>query len=244
MVITYYGLSCFKVQSGDMTLAFDPPSKGSDLKPPRFEANVVLSSHNHPGHNGLHELSAKKPARNASPASNASRSDAGWHSDAGGEGGPFLVSGPGEYEIEGLAIYGIASFHDSEKGKKLGFNTIYTVEFENIKLCHLGDLGESDIDSETLEALGEIDVLFLPVGGKDVLDAEAAVKILNKIEPKAVIPMHYSIPKTSIKGARVEEFLKELGEEKIKPEEKFTFKKKDLPEEGLKIVLLEPSINL
>ena len=220
MVITYYGLSCFKIQSGNMTLAFDPPSKDSDLKPPRFEANVVLSSHNHPGHNGLHELSAKK------------------------EGEPFLVSGPGEYEIEGLSIYGIASYHDAEKGKKLGLNTIYTVEFENIKLCHLGDLGSPELDAETLEALGEIDVLFLPVGGKDVLDAETAVKILNKIEPKVVIPMHYSILKTNIKGDKVEEFLKELGEEKIKPEEKFTFKKKDLPEEGLKIVLLEPTISL
>ncbi len=220
MVITYYGLSCFKVQSGSLTVAFDPPSKEADIKAPRFETDVVLSSHNHPGHNGLSELSAKKPE------------------------GAFFVSGPGEYEIEGLAIYGIPSFHDNEGGKKLGSNTIYTVEMEGIKLCHLGDLGQSELKPDEIEAIDEIDVLFLPVGGGDVLDAEGAVKILNQLEPKIVIPMHFAIPKTNIKGDKIETFFKELGEEKIKPEEKFTFKKKELPEDGMKIVLLEPSISL
>ncbi len=220
MVITYYGLSCFKAQSGNLVIAFDPPSKNSDLKPPRFVADIVLSSHNHPAHNGLGELSAKD------------------------DNGPFLISGPGEYEIKEVQIHGIGSFHDNEHGKKLGANTIYTVEIEGIRLCHLGDLGEEELAAQTIEAIGEVDILFLPVGGKDVIGAETAVKIANQIEPKIAVPMHYSIPKTPIKGEKVEIFLKELGEEKVEPEEKFTFKKKDLPEEGLKVVLLEPSISL
>ncbi len=221
MVISYYGLSCFKVQSGDLTITFDPPSKDSELKPPRFETHLVLSSHNHPRHNGLKELSGK----------NAS-------------GGPFLISGPGEYEIAGLIINGIQSFHDSEEGKKFGLNTIYKIEIEDIKLCHLGDLGESELKPKTLEAIGEIDVLFVPSGGKDVLSPEEAVKVANQLEPKIVVPMHFSLPGTPIKGAKAEEFLKELGEEKIKAEEKFTFKKKDLTTDGMKAVLLKPTISV
>ncbi len=218
MVISYYGLSCFKIQSGDLTLAIDPPSKESDLKPPRFETHVVLSSHNHPAHNGLRELPGKK------------------------EGGPFLISGPGEYEVEGLSVSGIRSFHDSERGKKLGLNTIYKIEIEDTKLCHLGDLGSAEIGPEAIEAIGEVDVLFVPVGGKDVLDPEGAVKIVQELEPKVVIPMHFALAGTPIKGARVEEFLKELGEEKTAAQEKFTFKKKDLPEDGTKVVLLKSMV--
>ena len=216
MVITYYGLSCFKVESGKLAIAFDPPSKDSDLKPPRFAADVVLSSHDHPRHSGLKELS----------------------------GEPFLISGPGEYEAKGLMITGRSSFHDKSKGEKMGLNTIYAVEMENMRLCHLGDLGTSELDSETIESIGEVDILFIPTGGEDVLDSESAVKVVNLLEPKIVIPMHYSIPKTSIKGEKVDDFLKEMGEKGIKSEEKFTTKKKELPEEGTKIIVLEPAISL
>jgi L-ascorbate metabolism protein UlaG (beta-lactamase superfamily) len=220
MVISYYGLSCFKVQSGDLTIAFDPPSKDSDLKPPRFETNAILSSHDHASHNGLKELPGKK------------------------ESGPLLVFGPGEYEGEGLIISGLRSFHDNSGGKQLGLNTVYIVKMEDIKLCHLGDLGEDELKPETIEAIGKVDVLFIPVGGKDVLAPSAAAKIVNKLEPNIVIPMHFAIAGTKIKGAKPEEFLKELDEEKIKPEEKFTFKKKDLIEDGTKIVLLKPVLSL
>src|SRR3989344_559248 len=197
MVITYYGLSCFKVQSGDQTIIFDPPSKDSDLKPPRFETHVALSSHNHPLHNGIKDLPGKK------------------------ESGPFLISGPGEYEIEDLSVTGLNSFHDSSQGKERGRNPIYVVEMENMCRFHLGDSG-----------------------GKDGIDPEKAVKIISEIEPKIAISMQYAISKTPIKGAKIEEFLKEWGEEKISPEDKFTFKKKDLPEDGTKLVVLSPTISI
>src|SRR3989344_3999907 len=93
-------------------------------------------------------------------------------------------------------------------------------------------------------SIGEVDILFIPTGGEDVLDSESAVKVVNLLEPKIVIPMHYSIPKTSIKGEKVDDFLKEMGEKGIKSEEKFTIKKKELPEEGTKIIVLEPAISL
>ena len=115
---------------------------------------------------------------------------------------------------------------------------------EDVRLCHLGDLGIRELDAQTLEAIGETDVLFVPTGGEDVLDPVQAHKIINQLEPKIVIPMHYAIPQTSLKGARVEEFLEELGEENLKGEEKFSFKKKDLEEDRTKIVLLKPAISL
>lgn len=236
MVITYYGLSCFKVQSGDLTIAFDPPSKESDLRPPRFETHIALSSHDHPRHNGLKELSGKKSEKR----SIASSRPAGTVAPANEAGGnPFFILGPGEYEVEGVRVIGLHSWHDAEKGKKMGPNTIYIVNMEGINLCHLGHLGTADIESETLETLGEVDVLFLPIGGKDVLEPEAAAKVVNQLEPKAVIPMHYTEDK-------LKEFLKELGEEIRQPaekaEEKFTFKKKELPEEGTRVILLSPAI--
>ena len=214
MVITYYGLSCFKVESGKLTLAFDPPSKDSDLKPPRFSADVVLSSHNHPRHNGLHELS----------------------------GEPFLISGPGEYETKELLITGSPSFHDKSGGEKKGLNTIYTVEMENMRLCHLGDLGTAELSAEALEAIGEVDILFVPAGGEDVLDPEEAVKVINLIEPKIVIPMHYKIPGLKVALEGVEAFLKEMGASKAEPQEKLLIKKKDIAEhKGGGVVLLKVS---
>jgi len=215
MVITFYGVSCFRVQLGDFTIAFDPPSKTSSLKPPRFEADIIFSSHNHILHNGLEELSGKKTSER-----------------------PFFISGPGEYEVSRVWARGISSFHDNEGGKTRGQNTIYTLEVEDIRLCHLGDLGTAQLEASTLEEIGEVDLLFVPIGGKDVLDPEGAATIAGLIEPKILIPMHYHQAKTAIG-----EFLKELGEEKIVPEAKWTLKKKDLHEEGSRIVLLEPLMN-
>jgi len=217
MVITYYGISCFKLQSGDTVLAIDPFSKESGLTPPRFEAHAVLSSHAHPNHANIDSLSAKK------------------------ETSMFTITGPGEYEFRGIFVRGIPSFHDTREGKEKGQNTIYTIEWEGMRMVHLGDFGESELRSETQEAIGAVDILFVPMGGKDTVDAEHAVKMVNKIEPRVVVPMHYKIPGLKTRWESVEEFLKEIGE-KIKPEEKLTIKKKDLPsaEETRVVVLKTP----
>src|SRR3989344_9091081 len=106
MVITYYGLSCFKVSSGDYTLAFDPPSKKSSLKSPRFQADIVFISHDHDNHSGLDVIGEKEGKA------------------------PLAITGPGEYETRGIPIYGIPSWHDADNGKKHGPNTIYAAEFE------------------------------------------------------------------------------------------------------------------
>ncbi|MBI5787049.1 MAG: MBL fold metallo-hydrolase [Candidatus Niyogibacteria bacterium] len=211
MVITYYGLSCFKISSGEFVLAFDPPSKKSSFKSPRFRAEVVLVSHDHDDHNGYDMISGKENEE------------------------PLKVNGPGEYETKGVFIRGFDSFHDSVSGKKHGRNSIYTVELEDMKLCHFGDFGEKELSAQTLESIGQIDVLFLPVGGGTVIEAENAAKISNQLEPKIIIPMHYE-------KKELNSFLKEMGAEDAKAEEKLTLKKKDLPEDKTSVVVLKPQL--
>lgn len=215
MVITYYGLSCFKIQSGETVLAIDPFSKESGLTPPRFGADAVLISHGHENHNNIDALTSKEK-----------------------EGGVFKIAGPGEYEFKGIIVRGIESFHDSKGGKQKGKNTIYIMEWEGMRLAHLGDYGEETLRSEVQEALGTPDIMFLPVGGVDTIDGEAAAKLINQIEPRIIIPMHYKISGFKAKLDGVEAFMKEMGE-KVEPEEKFTIKKSGLPAaEDSKMVIL------
>ena len=215
MVITYYGLSCFKIQSGDTVLTIDPFSKDSGLTPPRFETHAVLVSHEHENHNNIEALATKN------------------------EDGVFKITGPGEYEFKGILVRGIESFHDNKGGKLKDKNTIYIIEWENMRLVHMGDYGEETLRSEVQEAIGTPDILFLPVGGADTIDGEAAAKLMNQIEPRIIIPMHYKISGLKSKLDGVEVFLKEVGE-KAMPEEKLTIKKNALPQaEESKIVLLK-----
>lgn len=192
-------------------MALDPPSKKSSFKSPRFKADAVLISHNHDDHSGYEMISGKEGAE------------------------PVKIDGPGEYEMRGVDINGIHSWHDSFGGKKLGSNTIYSAEIEDIKICHLGDFGEKELRSETIEAIGPVDILFLPVGGKTMADAETALKAANQLEPKIIIPMHYEKRELAV-------FLKEAGAESSKPEEKLTIKKKEIAEDKARVVVLKPSI--
>lgn len=209
MVITYYGLSCFKIQSGDTTLVFDLPSKKSPVKPPRFHADIVIQSHDHDGHNGGKDSQES-----------------------------FFIDGPGEYEIKGVRIHGLKSFHDSVSGKKYGLNTVYAGRFEKINLCFLGDFGEKDLRPELKEEIGKVDILFVPIGGDTVLDADIARNIINQIEPAIAIPMHY--PQEGKRKDVLKDFLAEFGQKDVKPLEKLLIKKKDINENGTRIVVLSP----
>lgn len=204
MVITYYGISCFKAQSGETVLAFDPPSKESDFKSPRFQVNAVLISSNHKDHNGWENLSSKIEGKDL-----------------------VVLDGPGEYELEGIYIKGI---------KSAGQNTIYSVNFEGITFCHMGNFSEKELRPETKEAIGEIDILFAPIDGSGVLDPQEAAKISSQLEPSIVIPMHYKDNKT------LKKFMDEFGNGSTKPFDKLTIKKKDLVPGKIQVVVLEPAI--
>ena len=214
MTITYYGHSCFKItnQGGHVTIVTDPFDKKIGLKPPHISADIVTVSHFHYDHNNIKAI----------------------------KGEPFIVDGPGEYEIKGIKIKGISSFHDNNKGKEKGLNTIYVIEVDGIKVCHLGDLGQKHLFNSQIEELSQIDVLMIPVGGIYTINGKEAIEIINQIDPKIVIPMHYLLPKLTIKLDPLEKFLKEVGLSSIKPVDKLILKKKDLKENEAKIIVMSP----
>ena len=142
----------------------------------------------------------------------------------------FVIKGPGEYEIQGVIIKGLPS--TSQYGGDKKNNTIYTVNLENMNLCFLGALGDANIPNETKEAIDGVDVLFVPIGGEGVLNASEAYKFAVSLEPSIIIPMNFG--EKSLKA-----FLKEGGDENIKPMEKLTIKKKDLEGKEGEIVVLE-----
>jgi len=215
MIITWLGHSYFKIESRGKIIAIDPYSESSTgFKPPRFKADILLISHQHEEHNNKKAIL----------------------------GEPFILEGPGEIEIGGIFIEGLLSFHDKKRGKARGLNTIYLINSEDINIAFLGDLGESHLKDETLEKINNPDILLIPVGGRYTIDAEEAVFLINQIEPKIVIPMHYSLQGLKIKLDPVEKFVKALGK---KPEilDKLTIRKNQLPE-NTNLIILRPQIRL
>ncbi|OIP79139.1 MAG: lactamase [Candidatus Portnoybacteria bacterium CG09_land_8_20_14_0_10_44_13] len=211
MVINWYGQSCFKIIANALTIVTDPFAKNIGLRPPAFAADIVCVSHQHEDHNNISAI--------------------------GGE--PFVVDGPGEYEIKGISILGVESFHDQKQGQERGLNTIYLIESEEIRLCHLGDFGQEKLSDEQLEALGGVDILFVPVGGKTTIDASTAAALVNQLEPKLVVPMHYKLPDLKVELDSADKFLKELGAPSKELVDKITVKKKLLPE-STEVVMMKP----
>jgi L-ascorbate metabolism protein UlaG (beta-lactamase superfamily) len=217
MQIVWKGQSCFQILTNQgknnfLSIVIDPFDESVGLKPPILEANILLITHPHPDHHNIKIV----------------------------KGDPFLIEGPGEYEIKNIFIEGIHSWHDEKSGKERGENTIYTIEAEDLRICHLGDLGQKELTEEQLEKIGQIDILMIPVGGVYTISAKEAIKIMTQIEPKITIPMHYSIPHLKIKLDPVDKFFKILGIKKVEPIKKLTIKKKDILPEEAKIVILTP----
>jgi len=218
MIINWYGQSCFQIVSNQeknnhVSIVVDPFDENIGLKLPRkLEADILLVTHEHPDHSNIKKVS----------------------------GSPFLITGPGEYEIKGVYIKGLSAYHDDSRGKEKGGTTIYTIESEEIKLCHLGDLGQKELTSEQLEEIGDIDILMVPIGGIYTIDSQKAINIMAQIEPKITLPMHYKIPGLKIKLDGLDKFLKSLGIKSLQPLPKLSIKKKDISAEEAKIVVLEP----
>ncbi len=213
MVITHHGGQCFKVTFGDLTLVFDPISKGGTLPSVRFGADIALVSRQHKDMNGIDEVTY-------------------------GEKEPFAITGPGEYEYKGVTVQGFLtkSEYGLGKGQETAMNTVYAVKLEGMTLVHLGALSEASLPPEAKEGIDEIDVLFIPVGGEGVLDAAQAAKLSTMLEPKLIIPMHWS---GMGKGKALESYLKEEGGESEKTD-KLTLKKKDAVDKDGDIIVITP----
>jgi len=151
----------------------------------------------------------------------------------------FLINGPGEYDVKGVYIQGILgkSLKKEEVSEK---TTIYTIEAEKIKICHLGKLGQKELTPNQIERIGKVDILMIPIGGKETLEASGAVKVMSQIEPKIIIPMYYRIPKLKVKLEGLDKFLKSLRIKSLEPLSKLSIKEKDLSEEEAKVIILKP----
>jgi len=136
-----------------------------------------------------------------------------------------LINEQGEYEVKNIFIKGINVGEESKKERDL----IYLIEAEDVKICHLGAFSAKELSPEQIEHIGEVDILTIPVGGGDVITHQEALKIINQIEPKLIIPMYYSLPKLKNKLEDVTPFLKGMNQENIEPQSKLSVSLEKLP---------------
>jgi L-ascorbate metabolism protein UlaG (beta-lactamase superfamily) len=209
--VTWLGHGCFRLRGRSAAAVTDPYPPSIGLKLQRLDGNLVTVSHEHENHNYTQVM------RDA-----------------------YEIRGPGEYEVAGVSVIGVPTFHDAEKGAKHGRNTIYLIEIDDVRVCHLGDLGHPLDDSEA-EAISSPDVLLVPVGGRTTIDAAQAAAVVRQLEPRFVVPMHYKIPGLKLELDSLDRFLKEMAVAVTEPQPKLSVQASS-GEYDTKVVVLEPKI--
>jgi L-ascorbate metabolism protein UlaG (beta-lactamase superfamily) len=209
--VTWLGHGCFRLRGRGAAVVTDPYPPSIGLKLQRLDGDLVTVSHEHENHNYTQVM------RDA-----------------------YEIRGPGEYEVAGVSVIGVPTFHDSEKGARHGRNTVYLIEIDDVRVCHLGDLGHSLDDAEA-EAIASPDVLLVPVGGHTAINAAQAAEIVRQLEPRFVVPMHYAIPGLKLQLDPLDRFLKEMAVTSAEPQAKLTVQASS-GEYETKVVVLEPKI--
>ena len=162
--IIWHGHACFEVRGQNSTIVFDPFG-GIGIPEPKAKADIVLCSHSHGDHNNVRPVLK--------------------------EGGVVLEGFVGAKELEDILVKGVATQHDAAGGSQRGKNSVYVVQLDGLKLCHLGDLGH-DLTAEQAKEVGKVDVLFTPVAGGATIGPDVAWSVITKLDPKIIIPMHYN----------------------------------------------------
>ncbi len=212
MEITWHGHSCFRISERGMatvvTDPYDPAVVGYD--PGKLRADMVTISCDKPAHNYVKAI----------------------------RGSAFEITGPGEYEVGGVFVTGVL-INGSKRQKLPDYmrNTVYVIEYNSVKIAHLGEL--NDVPSQTeVEGLGEVNIVLVPVGGKTSLNAAKAAEVISLLEPSIVIPMHYDIHDDKIGLEPLPKFLKEMGLTEVETEESIKITSANvLPEETRVMVL-------
>jgi L-ascorbate metabolism protein UlaG (beta-lactamase superfamily) len=207
MTISWFGLSSFKITGKDITIITDPFGSNTGLTAVRGGADVIVCSN--PALDWCNNFSSIT-------------------------GAPFIVNGPGEYDIKDAFIVG----HRAEN-KELGDSTIYSIEVEGIRIAFLGPIKQAALTDEQKEIFEGADIVLVPVGGKQILDFETGAKIATQLEPFIIIPHSYKTTGLSLTLDKVDKFLQEMGG-KHTEEEKISLKKKDLTGEQTSLILLTP----
>jgi L-ascorbate metabolism protein UlaG (beta-lactamase superfamily) len=210
MEITWLGHACFRVRGREATILIDPYGREHGNLG-KPSADIVLVSHDHPGHSYVD----------------------------GVVGARKTLTEPGEYEIKSVPIVGVQTAHDGEGGRRRGRNIAWAFHVEEISVCHLGDIG-APLSSAQVDELGGVDVLLVPVGGHNTVNAAQASEIVTQLEPKIVIPMHYGVPgRSEMPLEPVEAFLRQQGTSGAEPQPRLTITRPGLPDETQVVVLEE-----
>lgn len=211
MDVTWLGHGCFRLRGRGAAVVTDPYPPAIGLKLSRLDADLVTVSHEHDNHNYTQIV------REA-----------------------YEIRGPGEYEVAGVSVIGVPTYHDAAKGAKHGRNTVYLIEIDDVRVVHLGDLGHKLDDAEA-EAVASTDVLLVPVGGRTALNAAQAAEVVRQLEPRFVVPMHYAIPGLKLELDTLDRFLKEMAVTGPEPQPKLAVQKSSGDYET-KVVVLEPKV--
>ncbi len=206
----WLGHNCFRIRAREAVVLTDPLDRSTGYAAAKQTADVVTVSYDNPGHANLALI---KPEFQ-------------------------VVRGPGEYEMHDIFVTGVRTFLDDAKGKERGFNTVYLIEVEGMRVCHLGDLGHTLTEEQT-EALSNVDVLLVPAGGGTVLSPVVAAEVVSALEPKLVIPMQFRTEAGDIGLGLVDDFCKQLGVPVPPPEDKLTLRSSDLTD-VMRLVVLRP----
>jgi L-ascorbate metabolism protein UlaG (beta-lactamase superfamily) len=212
MEITWLGHSCFRLRGRDATVVTDPYSRSLGLNLGRQSGEIVTISHESPNHSATDAVS----------------------------GQPRIVRGPGEYEIRGVMITGIATPGERSPEGQFGRNTAYAITIDDILVCHLGDLGTT-LNPTQIETLKDPDVLLVPVGGLCTIAPAEVAEVVSQLEPKLVVPMHYALPGISSRLETIERFCREMAVQDPRTQPKLNVTKSSLPDETT-VMLLETAV--
>ena len=202
--IRWFGHSCFEITNDD-TIVTDPhDGKSIGIPTPAVHADIVLVSHDHYDHN-----SVKTVEKDDSK----------------------IVTDSRKRTINDIEIKGFLTYHDECQGDKRGENLIFRFTVGNIVFCHIGDLGHA-LDDKTIEQLGVIDILFIPIGGTYTIDSDQAWELINKIKPKITIPMHFKIEGLSLPIAGIDKFLEKRSLPILKVGNEIDIEKDELPNDS------------
>jgi L-ascorbate metabolism protein UlaG (beta-lactamase superfamily) len=206
--LTWLGHSCFRLRGKNAVAITDPYPPSLGPRLTKLEADLVTVSHPHPNHSNVPAVKA------------------------------HVIDGPGEYEVKGVTVIGLPTYHDGTRGEERGRNTVFLIEVDDVRVCHLGDLGHK-LDDAALDVIGTVDVLLVPVGGGNSLDAAGAAEVVRQIEPRVVVPMHYALPAVKKQMDGVDLFLKEMGAPGTEPIQRLSIQATTGETETTKVVVLE-----
>lgn len=209
MEITWLGHSCLRLRGRDATVVTDPFDRTLGYPPIRTSADVVTISHHEPHHDYVQAVG----------------------------GNPTVVDGPGEYEIAGVLIHGVATRRDRGRETPKPRNTAYVIRIDDLVVCHLGDL-DQPLNADQIAAMKEADVLLIPVGGNCTISAAEASEVVAQLEPRLVIPMHYRTEATrGLNLDPVDRFCREMGVTPEAPQARLSVTKSTLPESATVVLL-------